>query len=67
MKLQRLEMRGGAIGRRAATSITERIIQRAKLPPDVEIAQTDGGVVIAANRLRRRIITDPALRNFAHE
>ena len=67
MKLQRLEMRGGAIGRRAANAASERIIRRANLPPDVEITQTDGGLVIAANRLRRRIITDPALRNFAHE
>ena len=67
MKLQRLEMRGEAIGRRAVNAVSVRIIRRAKLPPDVTITQTDGGVVIAAKRLRRRIITDPALRNFAHE
>jgi hypothetical protein len=67
VKLLRTQAAGEAIGRRAAKAAAERIVRRARLPPDVEIAAHEGGITITGKRLRRRIITDPALRNFAHE
>jgi hypothetical protein len=67
MKLQRTEARGNDIGRRAAASAAQRIVARANLPADVAIVASEGGVTITGKRLRRRIITDPAIRNFAHE
>jgi hypothetical protein len=67
MKLQRTEARGNDIGRRAVLAATERIVRSASLPADVAIAASEGGVTITGKRLRRRIISDPALRNFAHE
>lgn len=67
MKLAQTEARGAEIGRRAAAQVTERIIQRANVPPDVAITNIDGGIAITGRNLRSRWINDPALRNFAHE
>jgi hypothetical protein len=67
MNFARLEARGEAIAGRAETDVVARIIRRSALPDDIIVTETDGGVAIAGPRLRRRIIIDPQLRNFAHE
>jgi hypothetical protein len=67
MKLQQAEARGAEIGRRAAAQVTERIIRRANVPPDVAITNIDGGMAITGRHLRSRWINDPALRNFTHD
>lgn len=33
-------------------------------PPGVTVTQTDDGVVLSGRRLRRRLVTDAALRSF---
>jgi hypothetical protein len=33
-------------------------------PPGITIARTEEGVVLSGKHLRRRLITDPALRSF---
>ncbi len=33
-------------------------------PPGITITRTEEGVVLSGKRLRRRLITDPALRSF---
>ncbi len=67
MKLAQTEARGDEIGRRAAAQVTERIMRRANVPPDVAITNLDGGIAITGRHLRSRWINDPALRSFAHD
>lgn len=62
-----LEARAEHLGQRAATQVRDRIIRRADLPRDVRVEAVDGGIAITGKRLRRRMIDDAALRNFAHE
>lgn len=67
MKLAGLEARAEHLGQRAAAQVRDRIIRHADLPRDVGIESVDGGIAITGKRLRRRMVDDPALRNFAHE
>ncbi len=67
MKLLRVEARADAIGQRAVADSVQRILRRAKPPRDVTLEAVGGGVTITGKRLRRRMIDDPRLRNFAHE
>jgi hypothetical protein len=67
LKLAGLETRAEHLGQRAAAQVRDRIIRRANLPNDIRIEAANGGIVITAKRLRRRMIDDPTLRNFAHE
>jgi len=41
----------------------ERLVQVTPLP-GITITRTEEGVVLSGKRLRRRLITDPALRSF---
>lgn len=67
MKLLQTETSGDAIGRRAADALRDRIMRRARLPEDVTMKAVGGGIEITGKRLRRRMIDDPKLRNFAHD
>ncbi len=67
MKLMNIEAQGGAIGQRAADALRDRIVRRAKLPADVTIKAVNGGIEITGKRLRRRMMDDAQLRNFAHD
>lgn len=33
-------------------------------PPGITVTRTEDGIVLSGKRLRRRLITDPALRSF---
>ena len=33
-------------------------------PPGITVAPTEDGIVLSGKRMRRRLITDPALRSF---
>jgi hypothetical protein len=71
MKLRQIETRAFESGERAVTNIIRRIVSRTvtrgDVPSDVTVAGVNGGVAITGKRLRRRMIDDPKLRNFAHE
>ena len=67
MKLSQIEAHADAIGQRAVADTVQRISRRAKLPRDITLEAVDGGVAITGKRLRRRMIDDPRLRNFAHD
>jgi hypothetical protein len=67
MTFERLQHRAVAAGHRAADAAAARIAARANVPPDVTIIKDGSDVIITAKHLRVRVITDPALRNFAHE
>ena len=41
----------------------ERLVQDTP-PPGITITRTEEGVVLSGKHLRRRLITDPALRSF---
>ncbi len=67
MRLSQIEARAEEIGRRAAANARDRIVRGADLPNGVAIQAINGGIAITGKRLRRRMIDNPKLRNFAHE
>lgn len=50
----------------AAQKRNAQIARLAQLtpPPGITVAPTEDGIVLSGKRLRRRFITDPALRSF---
>lgn len=57
------------IGTAQAVAAQKRNAQIGRLvqvtpPPGITITRTEEGVVLSGKRLRRRLITDPALRSF---
>jgi hypothetical protein len=65
VSLDTLEPYASTIGNEAARKARDRILTRADPPPGVQAQAIDGGIALTGKRLRRRMITDPALRNFA--
>jgi hypothetical protein len=61
-----LEKLTAAAERRAATAVARQIERLAKTPtpPGVRAEPTDGGIALTGKALRRRMLTDPKLRNF---
>ena len=61
-----LEKLNPAADRRATQAVERQIDRLAKTPPPPGIAveATDRGVTLIGKRLRRRLLTDPNLRNF---
>ena len=55
-----------AAGERIADAAVARQIEKlaANPPPGVDAAPSPQGIVLSGKRLRRRYVTDPALRNF---
>jgi hypothetical protein len=52
-----------AIATQKRNAQIERLVQVTP-PPGITITRTEEGVVLSGKRLRRRLITDPALRSF---
>ena len=57
------------IGKAQAVAVQRRNAQIARLaqvtpPPGITVTRTVDGIVLSGKRLRRRFITDPALRSF---
>jgi hypothetical protein len=52
--------------RHAVVAVARTIARLAETPapPGVYVQAIDGGVVLSGRRLRRRMLTDPQLRNF---
>jgi hypothetical protein len=65
VSLETLEPRATAIGDEAARKARDHILTRAHPPAGVQVQAIDGGIALTGKRLRRRMITDPQLRNFA--
>jgi hypothetical protein len=53
------------VGARAAQRKREQILQNANLPADINLSATEAGLELSGKGLRRRMIDDPRLRNFA--
>jgi hypothetical protein len=65
VSLETLEPRVTSIGEKAARKARDHILTRADPPPGVQVQAIDGGIALTGKRLRRRMITDTQLRNFA--
>jgi hypothetical protein len=65
MSLEPLLARAEPIGLQAAEHARDRILARAVLPDDVRAERINGGIALTGKRLRLRVITNLALRNFA--
>jgi hypothetical protein len=61
-----LEKLTPAAERRVAAAVKRQIDRLAQMPtpPGVTIETTDSGLTLSGKRLRRRMLTDPNLRNF---
>lgn len=55
-----------AVGRRGACAVERHTRRLAQLPPPpgVRVEATDDGIALSGKSLRRRMLTDPNLRNF---
>jgi hypothetical protein len=55
-----------AAGRRAAEAVTRQIgrLAQTPTPPGVTVEVNADGITLTGKRLRRRMLTDPNLRNF---
>jgi hypothetical protein len=62
--LERLATKAEDIGERAATKARDRILASGAVPKGVRVEAVDGGIALSGKALRRRMITDPQLRNF---
>jgi hypothetical protein len=67
MSLEGLAGRADAIGERAAMCARDQIMLDAQLPSDVKIETGRDGIILSGRRLRRRMIEDSRLRNFARK
>ncbi len=65
VSLETLAPRAEQLGADIARKARDRILARKDPPSGVRAQAIDGGIVLSGKRLRRRLITDPALRNFA--
>jgi hypothetical protein len=61
-----LEKLTPAANRRAAIAVANQINRLAQTPPPpgVTVEATDSGITLSGKHLRRRLLTDPDLRNF---
>jgi hypothetical protein len=61
-----LEKLTPAAQHRAATAVANQIDRLAQMPalPGVTVEATDSGITLSGKHLRRRMLTDPDLRNF---
>jgi hypothetical protein len=53
------------VGERAVQRKREQILQNANLPPGVTLSASGAGLELSGKGLRRRMIDDTRLRNFA--
>lgn len=60
---ERMIAKAQALAAQKRNAQIERL-ERVTPPPGITITRTDDGVVLSGKRLRRRLITDPALRSF---
>ena len=65
MSLEALIPRAQLLGDDAVRKARDEILNRNDPPPGVRAEAIDGGIVLTGKRLRRRLITDPELRNYA--
>ncbi len=65
MSLDGLTAHAELIGDRAAQHKRDQIVQRANLPAGVTLSATGDALELSGKGLRRRMIDDPRLRNFA--
>ena len=61
--LERMIAKAQAVAAQRRNAQIERLAQDTP-PPGITITRTEDGVVLSGKRLRRRLITDPALRSF---
>jgi hypothetical protein len=61
--LERIIGQVQAVAAQKRNAQIERLVQLTP-PPGITITRTEEGVVLSGKRLRRRLITDPALRSF---
>jgi hypothetical protein len=61
-----LEKLTPAANRRAAIAVAKQLDRLAQTPtpPGVTVEATDSGITLSGKHLRRRLLTDPDLRNF---
>jgi hypothetical protein len=61
-----LEKLTPAANRRAAIAVAKQLGRLAKTPapPGVTVEATDSGITLSGKHLRRRMLSDPDLRNF---
>ena len=60
---ERIMGKAQAVAAQRCNAQIERLAQLTP-PPGITITRTEEGVVLSGKRLRRRLITDPALRSF---
>ena len=60
---ERIIGKAQAVAAQRRNAQIERLVQVTP-PPGITITRTEDGVVLSGKRLRRRLITDPALRSF---
>ena len=60
---ERIIRKAQAVATQKRNAQIERLVQVTPLP-GITIARSEEGVVLSGKRLRRRLITDPALRSF---
>jgi hypothetical protein len=65
MSLEGLIVHAEMVGERAVRCKQDQIVQNANLPPGVTLSVTATGLELSGKGLRRRMIDDPRLRNFA--
>jgi hypothetical protein len=63
MKLDRLSVRGVAIGKAASAELRDRLLQRFDPPPGIAATPVDDGILLSGKRLRHRWATDSKTRN----
>jgi DNA-binding transcriptional MocR family regulator len=61
--LERMIAKAQAVAAQRRNAQIERLAQDTP-PSGITITRTEEGVVLSGKRLRRRLITDPALRSF---
>ena len=61
-----LDQLNKAARRRGADAVSRRIglLSETPTPPGVKVETTDKAVLLSGRNLRRRMLTDPLLRNF---
>ncbi len=60
---ERIIGKAQAVAAQRRNAQIERLAQ-ATPPPGITVARSEDGIVLSGKRLRRRLITDPALRSF---
>jgi hypothetical protein len=61
-----LEKLNPAANHRVVHAVARHIdrLDQIQPPPGITVEATDNGVILSGKRLRRRMLTDPHLRNF---